>query len=179
MRAINENIISGKKHEIETLKYKILDWLLYTIFISVLIFIFYFVIGITLVTGSSMNPTLKNEPPILVSKMFFEPNRGDIVIIKEAEGFNIIKRIIGLPNDKVKITNGIVYINGKPLNETYTEGTSNDMEEITIPKGEYFILGDNRTPGESLDSRSSEIGSITEEIIVGEVILSIYPFKNL
>lgn len=117
-----------------------------------------------------MNPTLHDKGFMVVNKLFFKPERGDIVIVKDPHGFDIVKRIIGMPNDKITIQNGIVYVNNKALKETYTKGKPMDMQEVTVNNHSYFIMGDNRTPGESLDSRDPSIGPVDSQQIEGEVI---------
>jgi len=123
-----------------------------------------------------MNPTFDNRDMILTSNIFYTVERNDIVIVKNPSGYNIIKRIIALPGETVKIQDGIVYVNGSPVKEPFIKGKSNDMPETKVKKGFYFIMGDNRTPGESLDSRSPEIGQIARSQIIGENLISIIPF---
>ncbi|MBO0959870.1 signal peptidase I [Neobacillus sp. MM2021_6] len=154
----------------------ILSWIKFIISLIVVIFIFRFVFGITIIDGNSMNPTYDNRDVVLTSHLFYKVERNDVVIVKNQSGFNIIKRIIALPGETVRIEGGIVYVNGNPVKEPFTTGTSNDMPETKVEKGSYFIMGDNRAPGESLDSRSTEIGQISREAIIGETMISIIPF---
>jgi signal peptidase I len=156
------------------------SWLSWTVFIIslVLIFIiFRFVIGVITISGNSMNPTLEDGDLLLTSNLIFTVERNDMIVFRDDNGFNVIKRVIGLPNDRIAIQDGNVWINGELVNETYTTGLSTDMEEVIVPSQSYFVLGDNRTPGESLDSRNQNVGTIDENNIIGEVMISLFPFS--
>jgi signal peptidase I len=159
-------------------KQSVMSWIRFGLLLVMLFIVFRYVIGITLVNGNSMNPTLENKNVLLMSKYFYDIEQSDIVLVEE-NGFNIIKRVVAMPNDTVKIENGEVFINGEKLVEEYTKGISFDVEEFTIPENHYFIVGDNRTLGESLDSRDSSIGPINKEQIVGNAIVKLFPFSTL
>jgi len=147
------------------------------LFILVLIFVvFRFGIGVQFVSGQSMMPTLEDGAILLISKSIFTPERGDIVVVETSSGTSLVKRIVGLPNETIEIVHGQVYINGQPWEEPYTQGTSPDMSSVQLGDQEYFVMGDNRTLGESLDSRNSSIGPIQRNNIVGESIFTIFPF---
>jgi len=134
------------------------------------------------VSGSSMDPSLKNNDIGVVLKQsyrFGDPKKGDIVCLKyqnkaTGESRPLVKRIIGIPGDDVLIMNGDVYINSILIDEGYigrqqTEG----YIELIVPKGGYFVMGDNRT--NSLDSRSAEVGIINRKQIMGKLVLRIFP----
>ncbi|WP_174614872.1 signal peptidase I [Virgibacillus ihumii] len=152
------------------------SWLFFIISIAAVFFIFRFVIGITIINGDSMSPTISDGDVFLTSDMFYTPERNDIVIFRDEDGYDVIKRIIGLPNETIAIQNGVVFVDGEPIKSEFTTGIPNDMPERTVDSGSYFLIGDNRTPGESLDSRNSDIGSISKEKIKGQAILSLLPF---
>jgi signal peptidase I len=131
------------------------------------------------VDGQSMEPTLKDREVLLVSKLhyyFGDPQRGDIIAfppphIKNPDS-DYIKRIIGLPGETVEIKSGTVYINSSPLNEPYLENPgSTTMAAFTVPDGEYFVLGDNRT--NSLDSRGG--WTVPLDTIDGRAWFAIWP----
>lgn len=159
----------------------ILEWVKFLAGVVVVFLVVFYCIGITKVIGHSMDPTLKDGSFLFVNKLstfISEPSYGDVVIVKE-EDRNIVKRVIGMAGDTVAIKGGVVYVNDEPIAENYVLGTSNDMEAITVAKGDIFILGDNRTPGESLDSRDPNMGPISEELIEGYAVVSLYPFYTI
>lgn len=148
------------------------------------------------VDGESMMPTLKNDERMVVNKINYNlssPKRFDVIVFHASETKDYVKRIIGLPGDKVEYKNDKLYINGKVYNEPYLDYyksklTDGDLltydfklEEIppnyskTVPKGHYFVLGDNRR--NSLDSRI--IGSIPKGKILGKVSLVYWPVKDI
>ncbi len=130
--------------------------------------------------GHSMNPTL-TEGEIVLSVKTSKYKRGDIVAL-EIEGTTSIKRIIGLPGDKVFIDDdGNVFVNDQLLEEKYVKEKAKGEIEIPNPyqlkKGEYYILGDNR--GDSKDSRLIKVACIKEEKIYGKIVFSISKVKKL
>jgi len=155
----------------------IFNWIRYISLLLIIFLIFRYVVGITIVSGNSMNPTLKNNDLILTSNIFFNVDRGDIVIVQDPHGFDIIKRVIALPNETIEIKSGIAYVDDVPLQEDYILGKSFDLEKTTIPEGSYFIMGDNRTPGESLDSRDESIGPVPSAAVKGQKLISLFPFS--
>ncbi|WP_059170864.1 signal peptidase I [Bacillus sp. FJAT-27445] len=172
---VNANVMKQKS--------SILEWGKFIVFLIFIFFIIHNTIGFITVSGSSMVPTLEEGNIIFeekVSKYLRNPGLGDIVIIsRPAQGYKIVKRVIGTPNDKVKIENGIIYINEEALPEISTLGTSDDMEEVTIPANHVFVMGDHRTPGESIDSRDQAVGPISIDEIDGYAIVSLLPFRLL
>ncbi|WP_261914106.1 signal peptidase I, partial [Paraclostridium bifermentans] len=91
---------------------------------------------------------------------------------------DLVKRVIGVPGDHLKITNGDVYINGKLQNEPYIHGQKTEGEiDTTIPKGYIFAMGDNR--GNSMDSRDPEVGIVKESDIMGKVVIRLLPFNKI
>ena len=126
------------------------------------------------VSGESMNPTYNNGDYLLIDKLSNKFDRSDIIIAhnpKEQKQF-MIKRIIGLPNEKIEIRNGNVFINGEILNEEYIINKTDSNISITLDGNQYFVLSDNRYEG--LDSRS--FGPISENDIEGEVFYKISDF---
>ncbi|MBU5212346.1 signal peptidase I [Bacillus sp. Gen3] len=167
----NEKILHSEidiKDVPRTVKREWISWIRFILIIVILYGAIHYTIGIKIVSGDSMNPTIQDRDIVVVSKLFFTPERGDIIVVKDPEGFDIVKRVIGLPNDHVRIKDGIVYINQQVLDEPYIIGQSMDIDEVVVGTDSYFIMGDNRTPGESLDSRDPSIGTISKEQIVGE-----------
>lgn len=169
------------------MKKEILEWLK-TIIVSIVIAIVITTfIRPTLVKGESMMPTLQPNNYLIINKvtyMFSDPQNGDIVVfsteLHNLDGSNkdLIKRVIGIEGDTVEIKEGKVYIDGELISEEYILGnyTNGDMT-LTIPEGKIFVLGDNR--GNSLDSRSSEVGLVDVGDIKGKVLIRLYPFNEL
>ena len=156
------------------------DWiqsLISALLICVLVFVF--VVRIMDVNGSSMTPTLINGDKVLVSGLFYEPDRGDIVVFKK-DSYNdnkaLVKRVIAVEGDVVNIDfdNGIVYVNGEAVEEDYIDVSTNTKLDFigpqTVPENCLFVMGDNRNA--STDSRDKRIG------MVGKVLLVIYPFSS-
>ncbi len=155
------------------------------------------------IPSESMVPTLAIGQRVLVDRVSFrfgDPDRGDIVVFKPPAGepsacgverpsdqpcpegtpersdTNFIKRVVGLPGDRLKVIEGSVYINGKRQNEPFARlnadcPTCNLPREITIPDGEYYMMGDNR--GESADSR--EWGPVPKKWIIGKAFMTYWP----
>lgn len=140
-----------------------------------------FVFVLVWVEGSSMEPTLMNQERIIVTRydyIFGDPQRQDIVICHFPDGDdkdNYVKRVIGLPGEKIRIDDGTVYINGEALEEPYVVYERiQDMDEITIPEDMYFVMGDNR-----FNSRDSRVvGLIERSQIQGHVRYVFYPFED-
>lgn len=151
------------------------SWLRFLLILIVVFIFFKYVIGITVISGNSMTPTLEDNDIIITSNLIYTPERNDIVVYENDQGKHIIKRVIGLPNESVEIKDGIVFVEGKPQNENYTTGTPRNMDEVTIPENSYFLVGDNREPGESYDSRSGDVGPISKSQLTGKALFSLYP----
>lgn len=133
------------------------------------------------VEGGSMDKTLAEGDHLIISNLFYTPERGDIIVCEDySTGLRkpIVKRIIAVGGDMINIDlNGSVYINGERLQEDYVfvDGHLPFYElEYTVPEGEVFVMGDHRNA--STDSRS--FGSVKEEAILGKVILRFYPFDE-
>ncbi|SCP95439.1 signal peptidase I [Anaerobium acetethylicum] len=140
----------------------------------------------TQVSGSSMEYTLSDKDNLIVDKIsyrFSEPERFDIIVFPFEHGGDIyyIKRIIGLPGETVQIKDGVIYIDGKELEESYGREVMKSAgaagEPIELGKDEYFVLGDNRN--ESSDSRDDRVGNVNREDIIGRAWLRIWPIEGI
>ncbi|WP_019139246.1 signal peptidase I [Peptoniphilus timonensis] len=142
--------------------------LIISIYFILLITIKNNVFSIFVVNGDSMMPNIKNKDIKIVNKMTKKYKRGDIVIAKDnKDKLLLIKRVVGLPGEKIDILEEDVYINNKKLDEPYLdkEYTSNDyyIRNIKLKEDEYYLMGDNRS--DSMDSR--ELGPLKNKDIVG------------
>lgn len=143
----------------------------------------------TIVKQTSMQDTLNPNDYIIMYRRAYsgdkEPKRGDIIIFKselqDENGKNklLIKRVIGLPGDKITINDGKVYINDKEYDESYLKDgyTTGSVNNFKVPKGEYFVMGDNRVV--SIDSRYSEVGCVKKDAIKGRAVLRLFPFTKI
>ena len=158
------------------------------LFALVLAFLITSMIKPTLVKGESMLPTIQPNHYLIINKMPYvtgEPQRGEIVVFRSTihteggEEKNLIKRIIGIPGDRLSIHDGIVYLNGVALEERYLNGgtTPGELDEIVVEDHHVFVIGDNRA--DSIDSRDVTIGQIPYEEIMGRADLRLYPFGEM
>lgn len=140
-----------------------------------------------IVSGSSMSPTFETGNYLIIDQLSYTfgatPERGDVIVFqypKDPDKF-FIKRVIGLPNETVRIQNGKVTIDNNdllqplPLNEPYIVSHSQDNLSTTLGEDEYFVLGDNRSG--SSDSRSW--GPLPEDLITGRAYLRLFPLTDL
>lgn len=137
------------------------------------------------IEGSSMQPILQDQERVIILKLALTKNhidRFDIIIFSIPEPIHkqLIKRVIGLPNEQIEIRAGEIYINNRVLKQTVspastiTRAGSISMKPIRIPENHYFVIGDN--PSMSQDSR--EFGLIPKTNIIGKAILRYWPFSR-
>lgn len=142
-----------------------------------------FVIQITVVHGDSMETTLSDKDKLFVGKLNYhtkKPERFDVIVFSKGDKTNLIKRVIGLPGERVEIKKGIIYIDGKRLKEDYGLDPINPESEpldMKLSEEEYFVLGDNRSV--SLDSRYVSIGAVKEDEIIGKALVRVYPLNKI
>ena len=155
----------------------------------------YFLFAPILVDGLSMMPTLHNENRMVVNKLAYkigDIDRFDIVVFHATEEKDYIKRVIGLPGDKIEYKDDTLYINGKAYEEPYLDEAKEQviggpltepftLEEIigqeTVPEGEVFVMGDNRN--HSSDSRDPSVGILTREDLIGRAWVRIWPLDSI
>lgn len=137
-----------------------------------------YIVTPAIVDGDSMNNTLLDGQIVILNKItyrFNDVNRFDIVVIENREDNDkIIKRIIGLPNEKIRYIDNKLYINDKLIETNLSFKDTKDFEYET-KNDEYFVLGDNRVV--SKDSRI--LGNFKKEDIVGKVSIRIYPLDRI
>lgn len=148
-----------------------------------------------IVDGESMLPNFHNEERMIVNKLIYDfrdPKRFEVIVFLAPEGKDFIKRVIGLPGDKVRVDGDNVYINGEPISEPfiqeeidqaaaegriYNSSTMSITEEVTVPEDSLFVMGDNRP--RSKDSRFSEVGFVPYDAIVGRADVVYWPLSSL
>ena len=174
---------SKKKFNDNTIAREIMEWVVSIIIAVALVLVIYNYVGqLVRVDGASMQPTLYTDQRVLVTKIPYwndeNIERGDIVITKyPGSKENFVKRIVALPGDTIRITDGILYINDTAIDEPYIkEEMYTDYPETTIPEGYYFVMGDNRN--NSKDSRSSSVGALPREMIQGRAYAILWPFVD-
>ena len=161
------------------------DIIKYIITAFIVIVIFLYVVSLQQVIGPSMSSTLQDGDIAILNKIghrFFDIERNEVVSLDYDDTKYLIKRVIGLPGDKIEYKDNVLYINGESYKETFLdEGVTTDdfsIEDLgydTIPEDMYLVLGDNRN--NSMDSR--EIGLIKKEDIKGKVFFRIWPLNKI
>lgn len=154
-----------------------------TILIAVVIALFIrnFIFNIAVVNGQSMEPTLHEKDKLLCLsyRRFTDVKPGEVVVISPPnDNRKFIKRVIATGGDTIEFKEGRVFVNGKELDETYTSSdiTYSDAEKFVLKENEYFVMGDNRLPGKSEDSRF--FGPIDKKRINSVATFRILPFSN-
>ena len=169
---------------------------LFTFAFLIIMMLLCFVFRNTTVSGESMMPTFNDGDKLIISNLFYEPQRGDVVVFDDRtntayDDIPIIKRIIGLEGDVVKIEGGIIMVKENGSDEftivDYVKDMDipyRDMDEVTVGKGEMFVMGDN--VNNSLDSTDRDennptknVGNIKIDSILGKVILRFYSVETV
>lgn len=209
---------SAKKKQVNIGK-EIWEWF-YTLAIAIVIALLIkgFIFDIVRVDGSSMFPTLVNNDRLIVTKLGYTPQQGDIIILdseyKNREEYYdklavsedkdelswidkllaqrsmpdslkkkyYVKRVIAMEGQTVDLVDGKVYVDGTLLDEPYYDGTTSSIDPtveypITVDEGCVFVMGDNRP--NSKDSRSSELGTVPVEAILGKSQIRIWPLNAI
>ena len=155
---------------------------------AIFVIIYFFLFRPFQVNGASMYPTYENGELIITNivTLRFQPiKRGDVIVFKAPpnEEKDFIKRIVGMPEERISAQGGNVFINGNKLDEssylplevkTYGGSFLNENSPVSIPAGSYFVMGDNR----NFSSDSREWGFVQKEKIIGKSFVVIWPIKN-
>lgn len=135
------------------------------------------------VEGTSMMPSLDDQERIFVNKFVYrlEPiQRGDIVVFRYPRDTSksYIKRVIGVAGDRIRIDDGLVYVNNRPLDEDYVPSAFADdrsYPETVVPQNSFFVLGDHR----SMSNDSRDFGPVKESFIYGKAVFGYWPVDRL
>jgi signal peptidase I len=130
------------------------------------------------VLNISMVPTLVPGELVMVNKLAYklgEMERGDIIVFHYSESEDYVKRLIGLPGDEIEMQNGIVYISGRPMIETYLNEVPTYSGKWTVPEGKIFVLGDNR----NASSDSHNWGFVPVDEVMGRAVLIYWPLDKV
>lgn len=160
------------------------SWSRDLVFASLIIFfIILFLYQPVKVEGGSMEPGLEDQERIFINKLVYRwenIERGDIIVFRYPRDprKSFIKRVIGLPGDRVRISFGHVYLNGKAIDETYVPEDYLDTRsypESIVPADSYFVLGDHR----SMSNDSRDFGPVQRNFIYGKAVFGYWPVDKL
>ncbi len=180
---------SGTPVKTKTLGREVKEWIKDIAIAIIAAVIILQIIKPTIVVESSMENTLHSGDYVILSRQsytfFGNPERGDIIVfrsgLKDDKGGDklLVKRVIALPGDRISISGGLVYIDGVAQDEPYIKDgyTTSDMEELSVPEGKLFCMGDNRQ--NSIDSRNDRIGFVDERDVLGKVVIRLFPIKEI
>src|SRR5690554_6649277 len=189
--SINNEDVNGQKKEDETsFAREVVEMIIcFIVIVALFLLLQVFVAQHIEVNGRSMETTLNDKDHLILEKLsyrFNQPARFDIIVFRpfdteEEKNTYFIKRVIGLPGETIQIEDGHIYVNGELLQEDYGNeamkyaGIASD--EIVLESDEYFLLGDNRN--NSSDSRSSDIGPVSRDAIIGRAWARIWPLADM
>jgi signal peptidase I len=145
------------------------------------LFIHAFLAQSTIVLGQSMEPNLQSTQRLMVEKVSYwlhPPHRGDIVVLRDPTGgpVPLIKRVVGLPGERISIANGHVFVDGRALSEPYlNQITLGEGRSWVVPPMEIFVMGDNRS--NSKDSRY--FGPVSLDSVLGHAVFRFWPLNKL
>ncbi|HZM10389.1 MAG TPA: signal peptidase I [Candidatus Limnocylindrales bacterium] len=135
------------------------------------------------VEGTSMMPTLEDQERVFINKFVYRLEaieRGDVVVFRYPRDTSksYIKRVIAVAGDRVKIDDGLVYVNDRQIAEGYVPQVYEDVRsypETVVPPHSYFVMGDHR----NLSNDSRDFGSVDESYIYGKAVFGYWPFAKL
>ena len=186
----------ARQSAVETREQVIIEWVRDIVIAVIIAVAISMVIKPTVVKETSMEPNFHSNDYIFLNRLAYkfgnEPKKGDVIVFRShsenlldehQKNKLLIKRVIGVPGDKIQITGGEVYINGEPDDQSYTNdgetlAESDELEEgIEVPEDSLFCMGDNRLV--SVDSRSSDVGFVDEDTIVGKAVFRLLPLSDI
>jgi signal peptidase I len=151
--------------------------------LAVSAFIIIFVYQPVKVEGTSMMPGLSDQERIFINKFVYRYesiDRGDVIVFRYPNdpSKSYIKRVIGVPGDRVQISFGRVYVNGKRMSEPYVPDQYSDersMPEMIVPPDSFFVMGDHR----NMSSDSREFGAVGRDYIYGKAVFAYWPAEKV
>lgn len=168
---------------------EVYDWVeIFVMTITVTFLVFTFLARLAYVDGPSMNETLHDRESLVVSRLFYTPKQGDIVVFQSPDSGirgGIVKRVIATEGQTVDIDfdSWTVTVDGVTLDESYVNFEDAPMRSYdvefpyTVPENSIFVMGDNRN--HSNDSRGSQIGCVDTRFIFGHVLFRLYPLNRI
>lgn len=177
---VSDNSLQGKKRRLGGLHSWMRDLI---VSVAVSAFIIIFLYQPVRVEGTSMLPMLEDQDRLFINKIAYrvgDIHEGDVVVFQYPRDHSksYIKRVIGLPGDRIRIDHGRVYVNEVRLREPYVPGRYMDdrsMGEMVLPPHEYFVMGDHR----SISSDSREFGPVDRNLIYGKAVFVYWPMEQV
>lgn len=168
-----------EKTDLKTFTFDMVEAVIFAF--SLVIIIFTFIVRSATVDGPSMEPTLHDGDRLIISRMFYKPKNGDIVVCAVPDTFDepIIKRVIATEGQTISIdySTGNVFVDGILLNEDYikdlTTRPGTTQFPVTVGKNEVFVMGDNRL--NSHDSKNEDVGCISVDNVIGKLYVRLFP----
>jgi len=187
MSRTNEETLPREKTALR----EVLEWVAYlSVSVLLALAIVNYLGRFTVVDGNSMQPTLQNRNVVIVESLSLRLHgveEGDIVVLKIPELLGnrrtyAIKRVIATGGQKVRIADGKVYVDGIALQEPYVAGVAttadgSPYQEMVVPEDSVYVLGDNRQPEKSRDSRL--FGVVNTDRVVGKAFVRLFPFSRI
>jgi signal peptidase I len=151
--------------------------------VAVSAFIIIFLYQPVRVEGTSMLPMLEDQDRLFINKIAYrvgDIHQGDVVVFQYPHDHtkSYIKRVIALPGDRIRISDGEVYVNGKALPEPYVPSRFSDdrsLPETVLPANEYWVMGDHR----SISSDSRDFGPVDRDLIYGKAVFVYWPMEQV
>lgn len=147
---------------------------------TLMVLLHLFVIQVSVVKGTSMEPCLHDGDRLVVDRVSYslaDVERGDVVILRYPRNpaVDFVKRVVALPGDRVAMRDGVLIVNGAPADDYGCIPDHQMLAELTVPEGQFYVLGDNRPV--SCDSR--EFGLLDESLLKGRVRARFWPLASL
>lgn len=185
---IEETVTETEEKKPVNMAKEVLEWIICIVSaVAIALFLRNFVVTFARVDGPSMNQTLNHNDSLIVLRLGYQPEAGDVIIFNPENGSAApyIKRIIATEGQDVELINTVngveVYVDGELLDEPYAYAAEPNYYTgegvYTVPEGHVFVMGDNRC--NSHDSRSADVGYVAESQIMGEAVVRVWPLNKM